>query len=65
MTHGCFQGLDPCGSMASYTGCPGKRAATSEAGTFAGTETTPVTVNGSTLTITVPAHTAMLVTLNP
>jgi hypothetical protein len=34
-------------------------------GTFAGTETTPVTVNGSTLTITVPAHTATLVTLNP
>jgi hypothetical protein len=34
-------------------------------GTFAGTETTPVSVNGSDLTISVPAHTATLVTLTP
>jgi hypothetical protein len=34
-------------------------------GTFAGTETTPVSVNGGDLTISVPAHTATLVTLTP
>src|SRR3954454_14330477 len=32
-------------------------------GTFPGTDPTPVTVNGTTLTVTVPAHTATLVTL--
>jgi hypothetical protein len=34
-------------------------------GTFAGTDKTPVTVNGSTLTLTLPAASATLVTLTP
>ena len=38
MTQGCFQGFAPCGSNASYTACPGKRATTATAGTFAGTD---------------------------
>jgi len=34
-------------------------------GTFAGTDKTPITVNGSTLTLTLPPGTATLVTLTP
>ncbi|HYU84235.1 MAG TPA: hypothetical protein VEK80_05470 [Kribbellaceae bacterium] len=34
-------------------------------GTFAGTDKTPITVNGRTLTLSLPAGTATLVTLTP
>jgi Glycosyl hydrolase family 79 C-terminal beta domain len=52
-------------SLAATTGLKLGGHTVGKGGTFAGTETTPVTVAGSTLTISVPAHTATLVTLTP
>jgi hypothetical protein len=52
-------------SLSSKTGITLGGAKVASDGTFPGTATSAVTVSGSTLTLTLPAGTATLVTLNP